>query len=87
MVSVAPIFLGIFFDHSFYGMTLAEVVIFHLKTKYLTFHFLDLDGTILNVILPKINEKRQNFHRFLKSALFYPLYDFRILIQIYQSII
>ena len=35
----------------------------------------------------KINKNRQNFHRFLKFSLFYPLYDFRILVQIYQSII
>ena len=31
---------------------------FYLKAKYPVFHFLDLDGTILNLILPKINKKR-----------------------------
>ena len=60
---------------------------FHLKAKYPAFHFLDLDETILNLILPKINKKRQNFHRLLKFSLFHPLYDFQIFVQIYQSII
>ena len=31
--------------------------------------------------------KRRNFHCFKKLSLFYPLYDFKILVQIYQSII
>ena len=65
---------------------LQKFFFFHLKAKYSGFHFLDLDETILNLILPKINKKRQNFHRLLKSSLFYPLYDFRIFVQIYQSI-
>ena len=60
---------------------------FHLKAKYPAFHFLDLDETILNLILPKINKKRRHFHRLLKFSLFYPLYDFPIFVQIYQSII
>ena len=30
---------------------------FQLKAKYPVFHFLDLDGTILNLIQPKINKK------------------------------
>ena len=60
---------------------------FQLKAEYLAFHFLDLSETILNLMQVKINKNRQNFHRFLKFSLFYPLYDFRILVQIYQSII
>ena len=51
------------------------------------FHFLDLDGTIFNLIQPKINKNRRDFHRFLKFLLFFLLYDLRILVQIYQSII
>ena len=67
---------------------LAEVIFFFkLKAKCPVFHFLDLFRTILNLIQPKINKKRQNFCCFLKLFLFYPLYDFRILVQIYQSII
>ena len=27
-----------------------EVIFFHLKAKYLVFHFIDLNGTILNLI-------------------------------------
>ena len=65
----------------------AEVIFFQLKAEYLVFHFLDLDGTILNLFKLKINKKCQNFHRFIKFSLFYPLYDIWILIQIYQSII
>ena len=60
---------------------------FQVKAEYLFFHFLDLDGTILNLILVKINKNRRNFDGFLKFSLFYPLYDFQILVQIYQSII
>ena len=36
----------------------------------------------MNLISPKINKTRQNFHCFLKFSLFYPLYDFQILVQI-----
>ena len=60
---------------------------FQLKAKHPVFHFLDLDGTILNLIQPKINKKLQNFYPFLKFSRFYPLSDFRILVQIYQLII
>ena len=60
---------------------------FQLKAKYPVFHFLDLDGTILNLIQLKINKNRRNFHRFLKFLLFNPLYVFRIWVQIYQLII
>ena len=35
----------------------------------------------------KINKIRQNFHCSFKFLLFYPLYVFQILVQIYQSII
>ena len=54
---------------------------FQLKANY----FLDLDGTILNLVQPKINKDRRNFHRFLKFLIFHLLYDFGILVQIYQS--
>ena len=60
---------------------------FKLKAKCPIFNFLDLFGTILNLIQWKINKKRQNFCCFLKLFLFCPLYDFRILVQIYQLII
>ena len=68
-------------------LTFGRSNFFHLKAKYPVFHFLDLDGTISNLIQPKINKKRQNFYRFLKVSLFYPLYEFGILVQIYQLII
>ena len=45
------------------------------------------DGTILNLIQLEINKNCWNFHQFLKFLLSHPLYDFRILVQIYQSII
>ena len=35
----------------------------------------------------KINKNRQNFRFLKKFLLFYILYDFQILVQIYQSII
>ena len=56
---------------------------FHLKAKYPAFHFLDLDEANCR----KLTKKRRNFHRLLKFSLFYPLYDFPIFVQIYQSII
>ena len=58
-----------------------------LKAKCPVFHFFDLSRTILDLIQPKINKKRQNFCCYLKLFLFYPLYDFRILVQMYQAII
>ena len=62
--------------------------LFYLKAKYLVFHFLDLDGTILNLIWPKkFNKNRLNFHCFIQFSLFYALHDFWILVQIYKSII
>ena len=60
---------------------------FKLKAKCPVFHFLDLSGAILNLIQPKINKEHQNFCCSLKLFLFQPLYDFRILVQIYQLII
>ena len=62
-----------------------SLIFFQLKAKYPIVHF--LDGTILNLIYWKINKKCWNFHCFSKFSLFYPLYDFRVLVQIYQLII
>ena len=45
---------------------------FQLKAKYPVFHFLDLNGAISNLIQPKINKKRRNFHRFLKFFFILP---------------
>ena len=60
---------------------------FQLKAECLVFYFLDLSKTILNLMLVKINKNPQNFHCFVKLLLFYPLYNFRISVQTYQSII
>ena len=68
-------------------LTFGRSNFFQLKAKYPVFHFLDLYGTIFNLILLKISKKYQNFHCFLKFSLFYPNYDFRILVQIYQSVV
>ena len=65
--------MGYIFMSSIVCWCSAEVIFFQLKAEYLVFHFLDLDGTILNLIKPKI-KKCWNFHRFIKFSLFYPLY-------------
>ena len=107
--SAAPIFLGIFFFHSFYGMTLrfesnqgegyifessiickrmAEVIFFfNWKLNIPSFIFLIWTEQFWIWFSQKLTKNRRNFHRFLKFLLFYPLYVFRILVQIYQSII
>ena len=74
-----------YFQHCL--LTFGRSNFFQLKAKYPIFHFLDLYGTIFNLILLKISKKYRNFHRFLKFSLFYPNYDFRILVQIYQSVV
>ena len=56
-------------------LTFDRINFFQLKAKYPVFHSLDLEGTILNLIQPKINRKHQNFHCFLKFSIFYSLYS------------
>ena len=41
---------GYIFKSSIVSKRLTEVIFFQLKAKYPAFHFLDLDGTILNLI-------------------------------------
>ena len=75
---------GYIFKSSIACKCLAEFFFFFFIWKL---NILSFDGTILNLIQLKINKNCWNFHQFLKFLLFHPLYEFRILVQIYQSII
>ena len=49
---------GVHFHVYHHLLTFSRSNFFQLKARYLVFNFLDLDGTILNLIKSKMNKKR-----------------------------